>query len=113
MPTHTMPLPTRRRCLELAAAFIENDLHAMRKRATEQYEIARQKDDWDGREFPLGTSLEGDLMKATEWAYALATLRAMAQQEGGEVVAYETWVDGRKVRFSPDKVTVVHSDRRR
>jgi hypothetical protein len=36
---------------------------------------------WDGRELPLTTSLEGDLLKAVEWASAAATLRAMAAQE--------------------------------
>lgn len=37
--------------------------------------------EWDGREYPLGSSHEGDLMKAVEWATALATLRMLAEQE--------------------------------
>jgi hypothetical protein len=78
-----MPFPTRRRALELGAEVIENDLHDMRKRAIEQFEHQRRVhgDEWDGREFPLGSSHEGDLMKAVEWATAAATLRAMAAQE--------------------------------
>jgi hypothetical protein len=78
-----MPLATARRALELGATFLENDLHDMRKRAQEQYEHQQRVHgkEWDGREFPLGTSHEGDLMKAVEWASAAATLRAMAEQE--------------------------------
>ena len=78
-----MPIPSRKRCLELGASFIENDLHAMRKRAQEQYEHQQRVHGkgWDGREFPLGTSHEGDLMKAVEWATAAATLRSLAAQE--------------------------------
>ncbi len=72
-----MPLPTRKRALELGAAFIENDLNDMRSRARERY-----NEDGDGREFPLTTSLEGDLMKVAEWASAAAMLRTMAAQEG-------------------------------
>jgi len=79
----TMPIPSPRRALELGATFIENDLHDMRKRAQAGYEHMQRVhgDDWDGREFPLGTSHEGDLMKAVEWASAAATLRALAAVE--------------------------------
>lgn len=76
-----MPIPTRKRALELGATFIENDLHKMRDRAVEQFEAAQQRSDWDGREYPLGSSHEGDLMKAVEWATAAATLRALAARE--------------------------------
>jgi hypothetical protein len=78
-----MPIPTRKRALELGAAFLEGDLNDMRKLAQEGYEYQKsiRGDDWDGREFPLGTSHEGDLLKAVEWATAAATLRAMAEQE--------------------------------
>lgn len=81
--TYKMPIPTKKRALELGASFLELDLDNMRKRATEQYEHQQRThgDDWDGREFPIGTSHEGDLMKAVEWAWAAATLRAMAEQE--------------------------------
>ena len=77
-----MPIPTRKRALELGASFLENDLHKMREQAAHQYEAAERRADWDGREFPIGTSHEGDLMKAVEWATAAATLRAMVEQEG-------------------------------
>lgn len=79
----TMPIPSKKRALELGATFIENDLHAMRKRAQEQYEHQQRVHggDWDGREFPQGTSAEGDLMKAVEWSAAAAMLRALAAQE--------------------------------
>jgi hypothetical protein len=77
-----MPIPSRKRALELGATFIEQDLHAMRQAAIDRQEVQSQHPDWDGREFPLGTSLEGDLMKAVEWATAAATLRALAAQEG-------------------------------
>ncbi len=78
-----MPIPTKKRALELGAQFLENDLHAMRKRAIEQHEHQQRVhgEKWDGREFPIGTSHEGDLMKAVEWATAAATLRALAAQE--------------------------------
>lgn len=78
-----MPIPSCARALELGAQFLESDLHDMRKRAREQWEFQQRThgDQWDGREFPLGTSHEGDLMKAVEWATAAATLRAMAAQE--------------------------------
>jgi hypothetical protein len=78
-----MPIPSRRRALELGATFLESDLHEMRGRVREQYEHQQRVhgDEWDGREFPLGTSHEGDLMKAVEWAWSAATLRAMAEQE--------------------------------
>lgn len=81
--TPMMPIPSRKRALELGAAFIETDLHAMRKRAVELHEHQRRVhgDAWDGREFPQGSSAEGDLMKAVEWATAAATLRTMAAQE--------------------------------
>jgi hypothetical protein len=75
-----MPIPTKKRALELGATFLESDLHAMRRRAIEQYEHQQDAhgEEWDGREFPIGSSHEGDLMKAVEWAWAAATLRAMA-----------------------------------
>lgn len=74
---------TRKRALELGAAFIQADLDKMRKKAREQYEHQRSRfgDEWDGREFPVTSSVEGDLLKAVEWASAIATLRAMAAQE--------------------------------
>lgn len=78
-----MPIPTRRRALELAATFIENDLHEMRRQSIEQHQNQRSwgGEHWDGRELPLGSSHEGDLMKAVEWATSAAILRAMAAQE--------------------------------
>lgn len=78
-----MPIPTKKQVLELGAAFIENDLHDMRKRAIEGYEHQQRihGDQWDGRQFPIGSSHEGDLMKAVEWATAAAMLRALAAQE--------------------------------
>jgi hypothetical protein len=78
-----LPPTTRKRALELGAAFIQNDLDKMRTRAREQFEHARRVhgDEWDGREFPVTSSVEGDLLKAVEWASAIATLRAMAAQE--------------------------------
>lgn len=80
---HKMPIPSRKRALELGAAFIEADLNDMRSRARNRSEGSGVPDDeWDGREFPLTTSLEGDLMKVAEWASAAATLRALAAQEG-------------------------------
>lgn len=80
---YDMPIPSRKRALELGAQFIENDLHKMRAQAIEQFEHQRRVhgDEWDGREFPLGTSHEGDLMKAVEWAWAAASLRCLAAQE--------------------------------
>lgn len=77
---HKMPIPSRKRALELGAAFIEADLNDMRTRARNRAE-ARQSAPDDGRELPLTTSLEGDLMKVAEWASAAATLRALAAQE--------------------------------
>jgi hypothetical protein len=77
----TMPIPSRKRCLELGALFLENDLHEMRRRSQAGYERQSRQEGWDGREFPIGTSHEGDLMKTVEWATAAATLRAMAAAE--------------------------------
>jgi hypothetical protein len=82
--TLNMPLATRKRSLELGAQYIENALHQMRDQARQQYEHASQREDWNGREFPLTTSLEGDLMKVAEWASAATTLRMLAEQEPGE-----------------------------
>ena len=76
-----MPLATRKRALELGAAFIEDDLDQMRQRARNQHEDASSREGWDGRELPLTTSLEGDLMKVAEWASAAAALRALAASE--------------------------------
>lgn len=73
---HKMPIPSRKRALQLGAEFLEADLNDMRTRARERF-----NENGDGREFPLTTSLEGDLMKAAEWASAAATLRALAAQE--------------------------------
>lgn len=79
----TMPIPSRKRALELGAKFIENDLHTMRRRAQEQNEHQRRVhgEDWDGSELPIGTSHEADLMKAVEWATCAAMLRTMASNE--------------------------------
>ena len=63
-----MPMASKQRALEIGAEFIEADLNSMREQAR-------------AREFPLTTSLEGDLMKVAEWASAAATLRALAAQE--------------------------------
>lgn len=81
-----MPIPTRARALELGASFIENDLHAMRRRAREMYEQQERNagEGFDGKVGPIGTSHEGDLMKAVEWATAAATLRAMAMAENSQ-----------------------------
>lgn len=78
-----MPLPSRKRALELGAAFIEEDLDKMRQQARRHFEEQEKRHgvDWDGAEIPLTTSLEGDLMKAVEWAWAAATLRCLAAQE--------------------------------
>lgn len=111
-----MPLPTRKRALELGAAYIEQNLHDMRNRARKQYEHATATSrkpcprgctpgnavdpasegvpspcrtcrgeafvsGWDGRERPLTSSLENDLMTVAEWATCAAMLRAMAADE--------------------------------
>jgi hypothetical protein len=83
MRAQPMPLASKRRALELAATFLENDLAEMRGRARQQYEHQQnsQGEAWDGREYPLGSSHEGDLMKAAEWASAIVWLRAIAEQE--------------------------------
>lgn len=76
-------LPSRKRCLELGAAFIEHDLHRMRQRSQEMYEQRRTRDgdDFDGSVRAQTSSHEGDLMQAVEWATAAATLRALAERE--------------------------------
>lgn len=83
---HGMPIPSRKRCLELGAAFIEADLDSMRRQARQHHEdlrdfAERHPEAPRGNEPPITTSQEGDLMKAVEWATAAATLRAMAAQE--------------------------------
>ena len=71
-----MPLPTKRRALELGASFLEADLGKMRIAARERDAKA------DGyRVCPITHCLEHDVMKAAEWASAAATLRALAAQE--------------------------------
>jgi hypothetical protein len=67
-----MPIPSERRAYELAAAFIEADLHKMRA------DTIRLHADHGWDHPPLGTSHEADLMKAVEWATAAAILRQKA-----------------------------------
>jgi hypothetical protein len=69
MSYYPMPIPSRERALKLGASFLERDLDDMRKRAVAEY----------ARQLPIGTSHEGDLMKAVEWATAAAMLRTMAE----------------------------------
>lgn len=80
---YELPPTTRKRALLLGATFIQNDLDTMRRKARQQYEHQRDRfgENWDGREYPVTSSVEGDLLKAVEWASAIATLRAMAAQE--------------------------------
>lgn len=75
-----MPIPSRARCLELGAAFIETDLHAMRERSIQAYMAASEREGFDGSHRPIGSSHEADLMKAVEWATAVTTLRLLAEQ---------------------------------
>lgn len=77
-----MPIPDRRRCLDLGAALIEADLHRMRECSINMYLQAESNAGvkFDGRVGPLGSSHEGDLMQAVEWATAAATLRMLAEQ---------------------------------
>jgi hypothetical protein len=72
-----MPIPNRKRALELGASLIENDLHQMRRDAIRLQEIAGPTN----RAQAITTSHEADLMKAVEWATAAATLRLMAELE--------------------------------
>lgn len=77
MPREKMPLPTRRRALELGAGFIEADLDQMRADARARDDGARG----GGPLYSVTHCLEHDLMKVAEWASAAATLRALAAQE--------------------------------
>ena len=72
-----MPLPTTRRALSLGAEFIENDLATMRMDARRNDDAVRS----GGQLHAVTHCLEHDLMKASEWAAAAATLRALAAQE--------------------------------
>lgn len=79
MAGEKMPIPSRARCLELGATFIENDLHQMRAEAVEAYRVA-ERDGFAQSVRPLTSSHENDLMKAVEWATAAATLRLLAER---------------------------------
>jgi hypothetical protein len=78
-----MPIPSRADSLKKGAAYIEQELHNLRKRSIELYEITkdRQGDKWDGRVRPITSSHEGDLMWAVELATAATTLRMLAERE--------------------------------
>lgn len=71
-----MPLPTRKRALQLGAAFIEEDLHKLRRDVQALY-LAAEREKRDP--IPVSTSHEADIMKAAEWASAAAMLRMMAE----------------------------------
>lgn len=74
----TMPLPSRRRALELGAGFIEQDLHEMRRVAQRNYESS------ESNPLPVTHNHEHDLMKAAEWAAAATTLRMLAEREDSD-----------------------------
>lgn len=73
-----MPLPSKKRALELGAGFIENDLHTLRQDAQARYEANSDNPDLA---LPVTHSHEHDIMKAAEWASAAAILRMLAEAE--------------------------------
>lgn len=85
MPTiHKMPFPSKRRALELGASHLEQELHKMRtaiRLEEEQVYNASRTEEGALPVRPLSTSHEADMMKAVEWAWSAATLRALAERE--------------------------------
>lgn len=78
----TATLADRKRACELGAAFIENDLRQLRTDVRRLADRAEEYGDHDpAKGIPVGTSHEGDVMKAMEWASAVTWLRAMARED--------------------------------
>lgn len=79
-------LATKRRALELGAAFIAADLAELRRsiaageRAQLDYDLDNSRFRERPEVFPATTSHEGDFLKAVEWASAAAILRCLAEE---------------------------------